>query len=371
MLLIATFIHRPGIGCSPSERNSAGHHQALQHVKAGLQQVANELNIDLPDYSLPTLRKDLETLRRYGILHSRMYRWGYYLGTGAMTQSELQLMLQVLQSQAQYQGDSQARCVYETLERRLRGFDLELDGELFYPVRSQLNRVIVHTDPEEMMARGEYRHTLFHQLPLLETAILKGQAIRLYQSRNPFGTATVGDITVYPLQLIYADVAWYLLFETYRDNHLVIERIDRFTDVLEVVDVQGRELALQQERLAIAHHLLMNGWGLYLGSFAEQQAEINNTIALEQTKVRFFPEVLTFILEGDRRHPTQRLKLGPKDATGKVAYLDYSLQLPPRSLGEFGRWVNSFMHHAVVLSPSSLVEKQRSAIQQLVRRYGL
>jgi len=39
----------------------------------------------------PTLRKDLETLRRYGILDRQMYRWGYYLGTGALRRDELQV----------------------------------------------------------------------------------------------------------------------------------------------------------------------------------------------------------------------------------------------------------------------------------------
>jgi len=32
-------------------------------------------------------------LRRYGILDRQMYRWGYYLGTGALRRDELQVAL--------------------------------------------------------------------------------------------------------------------------------------------------------------------------------------------------------------------------------------------------------------------------------------
>jgi hypothetical protein len=39
----------------------------------------------------PTIRKEWETLPRYSILDRRMYRWGYYLDTGAMSREEFQV----------------------------------------------------------------------------------------------------------------------------------------------------------------------------------------------------------------------------------------------------------------------------------------
>ena len=94
----------------------------------------------------------METLRRYGILDRQMYRWGYYLGTGALRRDELQVAFNALASQAKYQGDPQARQIHRALTKRLRGLDVELNGQLFYPVRQQMNRAIIHTDLEEMMA---------------------------------------------------------------------------------------------------------------------------------------------------------------------------------------------------------------------------
>jgi len=70
----------------------------------------------------PTLRKDLETLRRYGILDRQMYRWGYYLGTGALRRDELQVAFNALASQISRRPTSQTNS--PRLTKRLRGLDV-------------------------------------------------------------------------------------------------------------------------------------------------------------------------------------------------------------------------------------------------------
>jgi hypothetical protein len=42
-----------------------------------------------------------------------MYRWGYYLGTGAMSLAELQVAINALNSQAKYQQDTQVNRIYQ------------------------------------------------------------------------------------------------------------------------------------------------------------------------------------------------------------------------------------------------------------------
>ena len=68
-----------------------------------------------------------------------------------------------------------------------------------------------------------------------------------------------------------------------------------------------------------------------------------------------------FILEGDRRHPRQKIKEGPRDSFGKVLYVDYKIDLPDRSENEFSLWVNRYIDSAQVKRPPSLVEKHRQA----------
>ncbi|AFZ61253.1 WYL domain-containing protein [Anabaena cylindrica FACHB-243] len=372
LLLIATLLKYPGIG-SPDFLDSSNNesHNAISSVKVYLQQLATELDIELPaGYpAISTLRKDLETLRRYAILDQRMYRWGYYLGTGALSTTELKVAFNAIASQAQYQGDAQVRRIYEILSKRLRGLDMELKGEFFYPTRQHLNRAIIHTDPEEMVTKGENRDTLFHQLPLVEKAISKGEAIEISRSNDFYGFNRTGRIQVFPLQLIYHDIAWYLLYEYCENGHLAIGRLNRFNNHCKFLKMLPRGLEKQRENLAKAHKLLENGWGLNLGEPEPQKLELEGTLKFINAKVRFFPPISAFILEGERRHLYQKITSGLIDKTGQHTYIEYAVDLPPRSLNEFSLWVYRYMDKAEVLSPPQLVEQHRQSTQALFDRY--
>jgi predicted DNA-binding transcriptional regulator YafY len=369
MLLIATLVQYPGVGSSDTgERIPAGiHHDALLELQQQLQTVASSQGLSLMACSLPTLRKDLATLRQWGILEQRMYRWGYYLGTGAMSREELQIALNALHSQAKYQRDPQINKIYQRLERRLRGF--QLPGQLSYPLRTHIDRSIVHTDPEEMMAQQKYRGTLFEKLKELEEAILQRQAIELFRSRNPYQSGETRYIQVYPLQLVYADIAWYLLHEDCENGHLALSRLDRFSDHFKRLQKHNQEAEHQRQSLQSAHQLLEKGWGLFLGTTEEQQLERQGKLKLIEVAVRFFPEVMGFILEGEKRHPAQSIRVGPKGKDGKPEYVDYTIKLPGRSLNEFCHWVCRFMSNTQFLSPPELVEKHKNIAYDLLIRY--
>ncbi len=98
LLLIATLVQHPGVGCCDSltDSDTGKHHNALEAVQTQLRQVAESLNIQLPPGypATATIRKDLEILRDYGILDKRMYRWGYYLGTGGYEQRTIKSRIQ-------------------------------------------------------------------------------------------------------------------------------------------------------------------------------------------------------------------------------------------------------------------------------------
>ena len=146
LLLIATLVKHPGIGCFnenvPSSKRDRPSHDALKEVQSKLRELAAENGWKFPENypSLPTIRKDLGILRQYGILGDRIYRSGYYLGTGALNQNQLSVALNALASQAKYQGNPIARQIYQQVSQRVRGLDLTLDGKFLYPVYQQLNR---------------------------------------------------------------------------------------------------------------------------------------------------------------------------------------------------------------------------------------
>ncbi|RMF25722.1 MAG: WYL domain-containing protein [Cyanobacteria bacterium J083] len=376
MLLIATFVQYPGIGCKDELATSetSEHHDALSLVQAKLREVAQELGINLPPGypAVSTIRKDLEALRCYQILEPRMYRWGYYLGTGVMSKADLKVAFDGLKSQAVNQGDAKARKIEQRLAKRLRGFSLGENQDFFYPVRQYLNRAINYTDPEEMMSKGENRHTLYHQLETVEQAILQGQVIKIFRAVNMYEGQSHGMLQVYPLQLVYHDLAWYLLHQDWQTGHLAIGRINRFTDYCQIVTPEGRGNVAQQESLTQAYKLLKQGWGLNLGQEQEQKQELASQLDFVALKVRFFPNISRFIAEGELRHPNQKIRYGEKDSTtGKPKYVDYLISLPPRSLNEFSIWVQRYADKAQVLSPPELVQKHRQIAMALANRYQL
>ncbi|MFW6359184.1 MAG: helix-turn-helix transcriptional regulator [Chroococcales cyanobacterium] len=374
MLLIVTLLKFPGIGCPDlyATRSKGQHHNALETLQQQLIEVADSLGISLPEGypATPTLRKDLERLRDYSILERRMYRWGYYLGTGVMTKSELKAAFDALESQAKYQGDPQIRQIYQALCQRLRGFEFERNQDFFYPIRQNLNRTVDWTDPYEMMRQGKYKDTLFHQLDTLETAIAEGQAIEIFRTADYYGGSRIGPEILWPLQLVYYNIAWYLLYEKCSDHCFAVGRINRFSNSCKVLTLKGRGVPSQKESLEKAYHLLNNGWGLHLGDREQQQLELEGKLPLERVKVRFSPPVSTFIAEGELRHPKQKLVFGPRDSdTGNPKYLDYLIELPKRSLNEFSIWIQRYGDKAKVLSPPALVEKHRQMALNLVNLY--
>lgn len=374
LVLIATLIQYPGVGCpDPHELGDRQeHHNALAAVQEKWQAIASDLGLPFkPNYpSLATIRKDLGFLRQYGVLENRMYRWGYYLGTGVFDRDTLQLALNSMGAIAHDLGDFRYRQALEKIQQYLRGFDFqEIDPT--YPIRQNLNGPVNWTDPERMMERGEYRHTLFHHLPALENAIWQGQKIEISRHSSPYNTKYLGPQVVWPLQLLFYHVAWYLLYEDCQNGCLVVGRLNRFAEHFRVIDPQGRGLAQQREKLAIAHQLLRNGWGLRLGTATEQQAELAGLAELTTIKVRFFDGSAMIALEAEQRHPSQRIRQGPKEPIGyQPKYIDYSVQLPQRSIPEFMQWVMQYGESAQILTPADLAAQHCERARKILQRYG-
>ncbi|NJL02704.1 MAG: WYL domain-containing protein [Spirulinaceae cyanobacterium SM2_1_0] len=375
MLLLLTLLHQPGVGGPEPlaiRDNSDQHHSALAALRAQIRTLAAARRCDWPPAypSTATLRKDIQLLRQWGFLEDRMYRWGYYLGTAVLTRRELQVALNALASQAKFQADPQVRQIYKQLQYRLRGFHFETEGDSFYPVREIYQRSIEWTDPEEMVQRGENRRTLFHCIETLEVAIARGQPIEIFRTRAPYGNQQLGAQIAWPLQLLYSEIAWYLLLENCADGHLAVGRVSRYCDRCRVLDPGGRGLPAQQASLDRANRLLAAGWGLFLGEPEEQQAELADQLPLTAICVRFYPPISTFIAEGDRRHPRLRLRPGRKDPqTQQPVHLDFHIELPPRSHHEFLRWLQRYGGDVEVMAPAELRAEHRKRAMAIAQRY--
>jgi predicted DNA-binding transcriptional regulator YafY len=369
MLLIATLINYPGIGCREDEESTENHHNALALLQNQMEITAKNLPINIEKPAVATLRKDLETLREMGILEKRMYRWGYYLGTGVMNKQELKIAFDALESMAIYQGDTVARQIHSQLKKRIKGLDINKKEDFFYPIRKNLNRAINYTDSEEMILTGRNQRNLYHRIPELETAIIKGQAIEISRKEDLFNQGNIGLEIIIPLQLIYYNIAWYLVYENCVNNQLIIGRVNRFSNYFKVVSLAGRHIEAQKESLKKTEFLLKNGWGLNLGNKEEQELELQGKLTLEKIKVRFYPPVSQFIKEGELRHSQQSIKLTKNSTDNKILYLDYFITLPPRSLNEFLFWLQGYGSYVEVIYPESLRKEHKKGAIELTKRY--
>ncbi|MBF2055662.1 MAG: WYL domain-containing protein [Cyanobacterium sp. T60_A2020_053] len=341
----------------------------VQQLQEDIIKMAEDLQIDLETPAIATLRKDIEVLREYGVLEKRMYRWGYYVGTGVMSKSELKVAFDALDSMANYQGDATAKKIYGQLEKRIRGLKLEKKDDFFYPVKRNLNRAINYTNPEEMILKGNNQHTLYHHLSALEQAIIKGQAIEISRKKDYYNQGHVGIEIVIPLQLIYYNIAWYLIYENCANGQLIMGRVNRFSDYFRLLSSAGRNIEAQKESLRKVEQLLTNGWGLNLGNLEEQELELRGKLTLEKIKVRFYPPVADLIIEGDLRHPKQTMKVHKDKSNSQTLFTDYMINLPPRSLNEFLIWLQSYGSCVEVISPLHLRERHQQGALELYQRY--
>jgi predicted DNA-binding transcriptional regulator YafY len=95
------------------------------------------------------------------------------------------------------------------------------------PIKVIGTRSIVNKQylPKQSLARKE-------NLETLETAIREGQLLRLdyITGSGSFPDRSHGTFQVYPLQILFHNIAWYLGYEEAggeRDRHLYFERLDR------------------------------------------------------------------------------------------------------------------------------------------------
>ncbi|MCG8361826.1 MAG: hypothetical protein MJA27_00675 [Pseudanabaenales cyanobacterium] len=78
-------------------------------------------------------------------------------------------------------------------------------------------------------------------------------------------------------------------------------------------------------------------------------------------------ETKTQLQQGECRHPTQKIRKGKRS---KGPYIDYTVDLPGRSLNEFCLWGYRFRNAAKILTPPELAERHYKAALNVVQSYG-
>jgi predicted kinase len=334
-----------------------------------------------------TLRKDIEkVLNPYSLLPSASMRRGYYLGTGIVDAATLQTIYQILHSQAKHLEDPLARDTLAILHERLNFAQLLSDTP--YPVRAISNRPIFSLDslPPAALAK---------QVGYLEQMIKQAQQLEIctFLGVGRFQSDPEQRQQVWPLQIVFHNIAWYLGYEIADGAEAGLFQYARLDRLYAGNPQTGkRALTTQLKALKRLNELTDKSFGVYLGKRAKAQQLFLSRDPKQRKQAVFTFElwmndtIFQFISEGTQRFDRSSTRISKRPTSSQTAaYPSKPLSnsqdaiypnrlkttLPNWSIDDvdFLRWIVGFGGHVKVASPPSLAEKVQTIGQQITQTY--
>jgi predicted kinase len=343
-----------------------------------------------------TLRKDLEKiLTPYGFRRrNHNVRHGYCLGTAVLSPPRLRELHHVMRQAAGRLADPTAQDLLAELDVRLGWAGISADG--LPPVRSYARHAVVDTALVRRDSLAAPRRA-----EDIEAAIVEHRRVVLqrFPGVGSFPDSPDGELRVWPLQLIFHNVGWYLLFETDQVGHdhglIRSERLDRLA-------LRGSHGDLRRSpedhaaALARLERLLHHSGGVYFGSDLEQQLAIASPSAQRRAQalitLRFCcaPWAFAFIREGLQRYPIEHTRfsrplpgdtwwhhpkaphvLEPGAAHSSHPY-PVELDLPPWTVAadiDLRSWLFAFGGGVRIDSPVALRDEHRHKLESALAVY--
>lgn len=259
-----------------------------------------------------TLLKDLQLLRPYGLFQNGSARAGYALGTALLTMPRLLELNTIVRQVADRLADPSIQDLQREFADRLAWAGYPNDERP--PVRAYANRSIVGRDhvPPGSLAVAQ-------QADRLSEAILKGYGVQLQQYEDAAlfegQYPNVNTFTVWPLQILFHNIGWYLAYEEYWPNGdpglIRTQRLDRLKLVsVDAAEHHARTPEKHRESVRRLDCLLDHCAGIFFGYDREAQLDLcasdpqRRSSRLTTLSVRCTPRVFTFLREGVQRFPS-------------------------------------------------------------------
>lgn len=271
-----------------------------------------------------SLRKDIQrALHPYKILPNTTMKRAYFVGNAVLNKYELEQVYKVLRSHAQDLEDPMALSTYKEIERKLEASQILRSQEFAddYQVRAIANHpgLDIENLPD---------YSAYHKLDELSKAILSGQLLELdrfpHTGRHPHDPHLNQPFRVWPLQVVFSKIGWYLGYETQggnADQLLRFERLDRF--FVNKFLPEKRSLEEQKVALAKLEKLYKSSYSLFLGnSLIEQQKYLDpkQRSSVEITVDIWCQEgIFNFISERTKRLPKNQIKMSMRPGKRKLA----------------------------------------------------
>jgi hypothetical protein len=209
-------------------------------------------------------------------------------------------------------ADPSAQALLAELDERLGWAGISADG--LAPVRSYARHAVVDTALVRRDSLAAPRRA-----EAIEAAIVAHRRVLLerYPGVGSFAGSADGELRVWPLQLIFHNVGWYLLYEEdqigQEQGLIRSERLDRLA-LRRAEAGFSRSPELHGAALSRLERLLHHSGGIYFGGDLQQQLAIASPSAQQRSQalvcLRFCcaPWAFAFIREGLQRYPIEHTR---------------------------------------------------------------
>ena len=343
------------------------------------------------------IKEDFEKIIRPYFLRNKntKHKNGYCIGNSILDKSQLKDLCLYMDQAAKKLGDTNAQSMYSILSERLKWGGII--SEDVNPIRVFSNHSIVHqnfTNAYSIAKQNKNKNesNTFLGITQLEDAISNGNRIvieRLSSSASFPGAKTGQVYPIWPLQLIFHNIAWYLAYqeEQGRISGYGILKVDRL-DRIALKTIEKNNIRNSEERklnLQMLNQLMSKSGGIYFGEDSKLQKLIFNAKTdkdIEELfiKVRFLAseKIYKFMREGLQRYPLNQIKMskpfkndiwkippGSKifilkpDPKSKYPF-PIEIYLPPWTVErdiDFQRWLFGFGNQIKIESPELLKQK--------------
>ena len=351
----------------------------------------------LPSVYMPgerdTFREDInKILTPYGFRNDNdNVRHGYGLGTAVLSPQRLKDLSHLLDQFAQKLGDPTAQILQEELNERLKWASLNNDEPSLrvFANRSLIDPTLLRKDSLAQPDKAEQ----------LEQAITNNKKISLekFSASAEFKESSRKKfLDVWPLQLIFNNIGWYLAYEEIGIGKKLIatERLDR----LALRKVESNSSRKEKERIDAINRLnrlMQISGGIYFGNDVEKQYLLSDADPVELKKYlitlrfRSTEKIYKFLREEPQRYPDSQLRLSkplkgdswkipPKGpfslipAIGDSHPFAMEIDLPPWTINEdidFRRWLFSFGPEIIIEKPFELLDEYKKRLKQVNSLY--
>jgi hypothetical protein len=354
-------------------------------------------------FSQDTLRKDIQrVLHPYKILPNHTMKRAYFIGNAILNKHELVQVYKVFRSHAKDLDDPIALSIYEGIEKKLelsqilrpkkiKKSDSQESGEsesqdstkpdsedctYDYPVRAIANSPGI--DLEKLQPGAAYK-----KLDQLTEAILSGQLLELvrfaHTGRHLNDPHLNQLFQVWPLQIVFSKIGWYLGYETKggtADKLFRFERLDRF--YIDRFLSENRDIKEQKAALSKLEKLYQSSYSLFLGNSVEEQQKYLNPKQRSSVEIKVEiwcqESIFNFLSERTKRLPNNQIKFstrsGKRISEGETIFVlpptgdpkypyRCQLTLPCWTIEDIDlrRWIIGFGDKVKVVQPSEIREQ--------------